>query len=697
MRRLAEIAKTRSYSRGSPVGVRFAPDGEILFLRSGPEDPRAAVYAFAPETGQERLVVDAPALLGGGEEQLSPEALARLERARSTLRGIGSFVLTHEGANLLVATSGRLFLVARATGSVVCELPGDGGDALDVVVAPNGRVAAVARGGAVYLVDLDTHVQRCLVAKPGPGRTAGVAEFVAQEEMKRMRGMWWSPDSRRLAVQHTDERMVDTLYIADAMNPGRAPLAFAYPMAGTDNAVVRLTVVDVGTGLQTPVPWDAQRWPYLARVVWSGSAPLTLVVQDRNQHETAVLTFQGEGPARELHVERDEAWCNLDTSMPRWIEGGTAVLWSSEREGSWQLEVRGADGGLRRVVMGPGAGYRRVIRVEGSQAWVIASVEPTEAHVWRVSLDGSGARPVTSSRGVHHAVVGRTHVLIVSMTPDGGMSHVVLDKKTGDAVGQLTSMARPVPAPPRRVDLRLGPDEARAVLLHPTDWDGTSRLPVLLKVYAGPRSQVAMATGRRYLLDQWLADQGFAVLAIDGRGTPWRTRAWERALYRDLARVPVEDQVRYLKLALEERPELDGDRVGVYGWSFGGFMTAHLLGRHPEVFRCGVAGAPVGDFAQYDTHYTERYMDRPADNPEGYAAASAVEAVRALRRPMMIVHGTADDNVYFCHALQLSDALLRGGVPHDFLPLAGHTHMVQEPEVVGALWSAIAAYFRRHL
>jgi dipeptidyl-peptidase 4 len=237
----------------------------------------------------------------------------------------------------------------------------------------------------------------------------------------------------------------------------------------------------------------------------------------------------------------------------------------------------------------------------------------------------------------------------------------------------------------------------RAVVVKPRDFQPGRRYPVLVNVYGGPHARMVYASRKRYLLAQWMADQGFVVVAFDGRGTPHRGRAWERALKGRAGEVPLEDQVRALRELARTTPELDLGRVGIYGWSYGGYMASYALLKRPDVFHAAVAGAPVTDWRDYDTHYTERYLGRPDEARDAYDRGSVLLAAHELRRPLLVIHGTADDNVYFFHGLKLSDALFRAGKPHEFLPLAGATHMVTEPAVVEQEYVRMAEFFRQHV
>jgi dipeptidyl-peptidase-4 len=220
---------------------------------------------------------------------------------------------------------------------------------------------------------------------------------------------------------------------------------------------------------------------------------------------------------------------------------------------------------------------------------------------------------------------------------------------------------------------------------------------LLEDVYGGPHSQVVQAALRGWLLPQWLADQGVIVVAADNRGSPGRGREWERKIFGKFGSVPVEDQVAALRALGAKHPELDLDRVGITGWSFGGYMGALGVLRRADVFKASVAGAPVTDCFDYDTHYTERYLGVPGEGDRVYADNSLLKDAGGLSRPLLLIHGTADDNVFFRHSLKLADALTPAGKPFEFVPLGGFTHMVPEPSMAEQRWVRTEEFFRRHL
>ncbi len=702
---LEQYAATYRFSLGRPASIEITRDGSaVLFLRSGPRSFVRDLYEFDTKTASERVLVTAEKLLQGASEELTEEEKARRERMRLAARGIATFELSRDGRRVLVPLSGRLFVVERATGGIK-ELKSEAGDALDPRFSPDGLRVACVRNGDLYVIDIETGKERRLTEGANETLTHGLAEFVAQEEMARMHGYWWSPDSESLVYQETDTSGVETLHIADPAHPERPAQSWRYPRPGKNNAVVRLGLVAAAGGATRWIDWDRATYPYLATVAWEDKSPLTLLVQNRTQTVELLLTANpATGATLNLLREDDSAWLNLDAGMPHWLPSGDTFLWTTERGGGWQLDLRNGQGSFVDRLADAESNYRRLLGVsESSQSvFIAAGSEPTQTHVFRLSYDvGIEGEPqrLTTEPGVHSAVVaaGSGAYVLSSQTFGADPQFTVYDHHD-KKIGELKSVAETTPLPPRIELVELDDDlDLRAAVIRPSDFVAKKKYPTIVSVYGGPHSQMVVASRSRYLLDAWLAEQGFIVVSIDGRGTPARGRAWERAIKGNLIDIPLADQVTGLKALAAKFPEIDLARVGIYGWSFGGYFSAMATIRAPDVFRAGVAGAPVTDWLDYDTHYTERYMGLPAENEAGYKASSVLTYAGELRRPLLVVHGTADDNVYFLHSVRLADALFRARREFDFLPLSGLTHMVPDPVVTRSLYTRIAEYFLEHV
>jgi dipeptidyl-peptidase-4 len=708
---LDAYAKTYRFSLGRPKGFTVLPDGKaVLFLRSGPRSNVQDLYEFDIATGKERVILTADQILAGESENLSAEEKARRERMRMTSRGITSYDLSQDGAKILVPLSGRLFVVTRSSGDaqeITSRLSGE--PAIDPQFSPDGSMVACVRGGDVYVHSLGDGSERKITPGGTEQVTFGQAEFVAQEEMGRFHGYWWSPDGQMICYQSTDVTDVPTYHIADPMNPQNEPDSWPYPKCGTVNAQVSLWLTSAqASGQRTRVTWDQERYPYLANVVWSKNAPLTFLVQNREQTEQVLLAADASGATSTLLKETDSAWLNIAESCPKWTEDGSQFIWLTESRGEWTVELRRRDGSLLGPLTLPGSGVQNVLHLDSLEGavYVLASGDATQSHVWKVPLTAAGGSPrkLTGDRGVHGGTFGeRTGIWVHTFNTLDGKIGATVRKADGSAVGDVTSVAEAPPFTPQLELTQINAGEVfHAMVLRPREFDKARKYPVILSAYTGPGVQVVKSTGFAYHLQQWMADQGYIVVSVDGRGTPGRGRAWERAWKEaspgkrgNLIDVALTDQIRALKAMGERYPEMDLTRVGVTGWSFGGYFSAMAVMRYPEVFSAGLAGAPVCDFEDYDTHYTERYLGLPQANAEGYRASNVLTYCAQLERPLLIIHGTSDDNVYFQHSLKMTEALFKSGRQFEFLPLAGFTHMVPDPVVTARLQQRMMDFFAR--
>ncbi|KGI81569.1 peptidase S9 [Actinopolyspora erythraea] len=654
---------------GAPRSFTVAPDGQrVLFLRSSSGTDRSnALWLFDTAEVTEHLLAD-PAQLDDADV-VSEAELARRERVRERASGITAYAVDDSARRVAFTLSGELFVSEPETG-LVRRLPAQYPAADPRPDGSGVRVAYTSRG-ELRVIGFDGSGDRAL-AEPEHERVQwGSAEFVAAEEMNRARGYWWSPDGSTILAARVDESEVARWNLADPADPARAPRTMAYPAAGEANADVTLELLrvdDARFGERLPVRWDRGSHPYLVEVHWSAHGRPLLAVQSRDQRSQLVLAVDPEtGDTTELHRDTDPHWIEIKTGWPAWTPDGRLVRIAA-LDGAYRLLVDGTDW------TGAELQVRAVLDVGPHDILVAASErDPTQSHVYRVTE--SGARRLSEEAGVHGARRGGP-VTVLSSSGLRQLHTTVRVLREDTPIGEIASLAEPSTITPRVELLRLGARELCSALLLPHGHRPEhGRLPVLLDPYGGPQAQRVLRKQQGYLTPQWFAEQGFAVLVTDGRGTGGRGPEWDRAIAGDFAGAPLHDQVDALHACAAERTDLDLDRVGIRGWSFGGYLAALAVLRRPDVFHAAVAGAPVCDFRLYDTHYTERYLGDPNRNPETYAANSLLEMAPELRRDLMLVHGTVDDNVVFAHSLRLSEALTAAGRPHTLLPLPGVTHM----------------------
>ncbi|GAA4597383.1 prolyl oligopeptidase family serine peptidase [Planotetraspora phitsanulokensis] len=658
-------ARTRRFTLGIPRGFTISPDGgRVVFLRTkSGTDPVTCLWELDTATGVERLVVD-PLSLGAADEDLPAEERARRERSRESAGGVVAYATDRDVRQAVFALSGELHLADLATGAVRgLTTPGA---VIDPRLSPDGTRVAYVTAGALHVQDVATGADQVLAAPEGDEVAYGLAEFIAAEEMDRMRGYWWAPSGDRLLVARVDESPVGLWHIADPANPDRPAVAQRYPAAGTANAEVSLFVLGLD-GSRVAVPYEHE---YLVTASWNGHG-LSIVTLSRDQRTRRLLAIDPSTGATDLvREDTDPAWLDIVPGVPGRLSDGRLV-WATVAEGGHRLFVG------EEPVTPPTLQVRAVLDVDGDTVLFTASTEPTEIQLWTYS--GGSLRPVTTDSGVHSGRLsgGVTVVQRQSLDTEGMTVTVVRRDGTTAPIASVTE--RPGIEP--RVSLvRAGSrDLSTAVLLPSWHVPGSGRLPVLMDPYGGPHAQRVLSAGRMFLEPQWWAEQGFAVVVSDGRGTPGRGPAFEREVLHDLS-MALEDQVDALQGVAALYPDdLDLSRVAIRGWSFGGYLSALAVLRRPDVFHAAVAGAPVTDWRLYDTCYTERYLGHPDEGH--YEASSLIGDAEKLERPLLLVHGLADDNVVAAHTLRLSSALLAAGRPHTVLPLSGVTHMTPQ-EVV---------------
>jgi dipeptidyl-peptidase 4 len=713
-----QMARTQRFNLGTPRGFVLAPGGGLIaFLRTKTGTDRATcLWTADPAGGAERLIADPVDLLaGGGGEELTEQERARRERSRQGAAGIVDFATDAAVTKASFMLSGRLFLADLAAGTVR-ELPA-ATPVLDPRLSPSGTHVAYVSAGALRVICADGSDDHALAEPENELVSYGVADFIAAEELDRFRGFWWSPDGGELLVARVDESPVDTAYIADPARPRTAPREVRYPAAGTGNALVGLVRLGLD-GSRDAVVWDAQAFEYLVSVHWSAAGPALVSVLSRDQRGAQILAVGRDGACTAVHAEQDPAFFEFFPGAPAWVaaaHGGRPALARiavDEAADTYRLYLDD------KAVTPPGLQVRSLVSVSEEHAYVTASPQdPTRTHVYRVSLPDGAVEQISSADGVNSAAVSGDLAVIVAATLDQPGRRASLVSLQGEPrqIGTIATVAETPVLTARPIELVLGERGLRAALLLPTGYTHTpgTKLPVLLDPYGGPHAQMVVGAHNAHLESQWFADQGFAVLVADGRGTPGRGPAWDRSVSRNIGEITLQDQVDALAAAAahaaaEGIAEFDLGKVAMRGWSYGGYLSARAVLARPDVFHAAVVGAPVTDWQLYDTAYTERYLGHPDTEPEAYRASSLLGGAQPAQepgawawalpaRPMMVIHGLADDNVVVAHSLRLSSALVAAGRPHEVLPLSGVTHMTPQEVIAENLLLFQVDFLRRSL
>ena len=709
-----EVAKYPLPGTNVPHAVKILPDGDtVTYLWSPGGDLTRQLYAQSVLGGPRRQIFNPPEG-GATEDNLSEEEKLRRERMRERGLGVTSYAFARDSDELLVPVRGDLYVQAGIDGVPNKIVDTDDKPAIDARMTRDGTKVAYVQDDELYIADTKGGAAKQITSGArGTGRTHGLAEYIAQEEMGRHTGYWWSFAGDEIAYTEVDETHIPTYRIVHQGKPEPQFEDHGYPFAGADNAKVKLGVVAASGGATkwVELTMDGEDEVYLARVHWMPDGRLLAELQNRDQTRLDLVQFDlASGKPRVLLTEQSDVWINLHGAFHAFeaTEGELAggFLWASESTGFRHLAVHDRDG--------------KPLRALTSGEWMVDGVEcvdedggfvyftgtkdgPTEHHLYRVPLGGGEIAKLTLEPGSHGIAFNRTCTRFVDTfsdldTPPRQTMH---DAATGKKLHDVFTEADPRVAelalqPPRLVTLK----SRDGVELHGAVYepDGPGPHPTIVSVYGGPHAQrVTNSWGMPVdMRAQYLRGLGYLVFKLDNRGSARRGLQFEGALRHDMGNIEVADQVDGVNW-LVEQGLTDEKRVGIYGWSYGGYMSAMALAKAPETFQAAVAGAPVTSWDGYDTHYTERYMSTPAKNPKGYADSSVLEHVEAITGKLMLVHGLIDENVHFRHTARLINALIKARKPYELLMFPDERHMPRGEADRIYMEERIAEFFDRAL
>ena len=686
----------------SIVGLKISPDGSrVTYLQGKPQDKdRLDLWEYNIHDGHARILVDSKTLVPT-QEKLSDEELNRRERQRTAaLSGILEYSFAPSGRALLFPLGGNLYyrdLTKNTAKEAVVEITHSNSPASDASISPAGGYVAFVRDQNLHVYDIATRQERALTNDGGGPIKNGMAEFVAQEEMDRSTGYWWAPDDRHIAFARIDETPVKVTQRFEIAADNVTTFAQRYPAAGGPNVLVRLGVTDVGTGAVTWIDLGADTDVYLARVNWLPDGKTLAIQRESRDQRRLDLLFADidTGITRVVLTETSTSWIELHDEIS-FLKKSKEFIWASSRDGFRHLYLYDYEGHLLRQLTAGNWNVddfraRAIKGIDESHSLVYFTAtakSPTERQLYRASLntlDPHKIDRISRDDGVHGITMASDGAFYIdNFTSTHQPPQVGLHAPDGKLLALLLAnrLDAQHPDAPYLADNSvpefgtLTAADGQTLyyrLFKPLNFDPAKHYPAIVDVYGGPGVQRVLDGWTGSSFTQILTRAGYVVFQLDNRGTAFRGTAFQAPIHDKLGEVEVIDQVQGARW-LAAQGFVDSSRIGVWGWSYGGYMTLMLMFKAPDVFRAGVAGAPVTDWALYDTHYTERYLDRPQDNAAGYAASSVLPYAKDLRGKLLVMHGMADDNVLFLHSTKLFRKLQDLGKPFDVMVYPGAKH-----------------------
>lgn len=711
---IERVFASPSLNGPSPRSLAFSPDGSrITFLRAKADDLSVLdLWAMDVAGGEPYLLVDS-AVLAPDERELSESERQLRERARISSSGIVHYDWDALGEAILVPLDGDVFRVDIASGEAR-RLTQTEAYETDARISPQGHFVSFIRDQNLVVLDLATGTERTVTTTGGELVSWGMAEFIAQEELDRSTGYWWSPDERYIAIARVDESPVDNVDRLEVTSDG-SPIIVTqrYPLAGSDNAIVELFLADLQTGTLTQIalPYDDDN--YLARVDWSPSGDRVFAqVLNRRQKRLRIIAAEPASGERSVWItEQSDVWINLTDDF-RALADGSAIWTSEDTPGGFRhIQHRGADGSLiSQITSGDWVvdGIAAVDQAQGLIYFTGWMETPLTRDLYVVPLDGSwiptritggdGRWEVTVNRGATSFIGTYSDPATPSQTAlydmDGTRRRWIEENRLDDShpYGAFAS---------GHIEPQFGTMEAAdGTTLHyqiflPADFDPSRSYPAVQYVYGGPHSQ-RVRRGWQDIKAQLFARNGYVYFSIDNRGSSNRGRDFEAPLERRMGAVEVRDQLAGLAW-LKNQSFVDPDRVGLWGWSYGGYMTLMTTLQAPGSYAAGVAAAPVTDWALYDTGYTERYMGDPRINGRHYERSSVFTYLENYETPLLLIHGMADDNVIFANSVRLYNELQAQGSSFEMMTYPGQRHGVRGEGRQVHLWHTILDFFDREL
>ncbi|NCP63330.1 MAG: S9 family peptidase [Paraglaciecola sp.] len=708
---IERIFASPSLDGSAPRALRVAPDGKrVTFLQGKESDyERLDLWEYNLQTKQTQMLFNSDDL-SSGPENLSDEERARRERMRLSGSGIVSYEWSQDGSALLFPLAGDVYYFKLGSNKAL-QLLDTPEFETDIKLSPQGNYISFVRNQDLYIKHIKNGLETRLTHDGSGTVKNAMAEFVAQEEMDRMTGYWWSPDEKYIAFTQIDESPVQEVTRSEIYADSIEMIKQRYPAAGTPNVLIKLAVLDVAKQQSQWVDLGDNLDIYLTRVDWmADSHTLSYQVMPRNQQTLQLNSFNvRDGSQQTLITETSNTWLNLHNDL-YFLKDQQHFIWASERDGFKHLYLYKNNGTLLRQLTKGAWVVDEINAINEKKQLVYFSGRadtPTESHLYSVSIKGGDISRITQRSGYHNIKFsGDASVYIDSYSTVNTPPQVSLHKADGSQLMWLSENAVDAAHP-------LYPYQAQWVKPEISSFktdDGTElyyrlykpknltkKHPVIVYLYGGPHAQDVRNRwgGNRGMLFQYWVNKGYVVFTLDNRGTNYRGKAFEDPIYKKMGSIEVQDQVAGVKF-LRTLPYVDATRIGVHGHSYGGYMTLMSMFKAGDYFQAGVAGAPVTDWGLYDTFYTERYMGNPNSDVDAYLASSVFPYAKDLQGDLLIYHGMADDNVLFTNSTKLYKHLQDLVIPFESMDYPGKKHSIRGKNTGIHLYKTITNFFDKH-
>lgn len=696
----------------SPRGLKLSPDGKRVTYLAGRKDDQYFydLWQMDVASGKQSILLDADKLTIG---ELSDEEKARRERQRIYGQGIMEYFWSDDSQAILIPASGVLYYFS-VDDAEVNLLPTGEGFVTDARLSPKGNYVSFVRDQNLFVLELKTSKLTAMTTDGGGAIKNAMAEFVAQEEMDRMTGYWWSPDESAIAYTRIDESGVELVTRNEIYADGIKLTEQRYPYAGKNNVTIKLAVVTLADQKKSWVDLGTEQDIYLPRVNWlPGSKRLSYQWQSRDQQtlDLRVVSLAQIDKSRVLVEERSDAWVNLNNDL-HFLKQQESFIWASERDGFNHLYLIGLDGKVKKQLTSGDWTVDEVELVDEKTGWIYFTGRKTlvtEKHLYRVPLNGGEVENISQRSGMHSPVFAENEAVYldyfsslsqppqISLHGDKGQQLAWVEENKVNkshplypffGLWQLPEFGQVQAEDGQALQYRL---------FKPTNFSADKQYPVVVRVYGGPHAQLVVNSWSEHdYFTQYLLQQGYIVFQLDNRGSAHRGTQFEHVIYQHLGEAEVNDQkagVDYLRTL----PFVDSDNIALYGHSYGGYMALMGLFKAPDYFKAAISGAPVTDWALYDTHYTERYLGHPQQNAEGYEASSVLPYVKGYQSGLLMYHGMADDNVLFENSTKVYKALQDEGKLFQMIDYPGSKHSMRGEKVRTHLYRSLADFLEREL